>query len=423
MQSIDTGSPSAAAAGLLPGRYARALFAYAVLLIYDLRQAVLDRWQIHVRRLHKKVLHESVGKRVEATPGRFAVVALYPTNDSLPFALNLLEALSTAGFWILAISTRQLSATQLSEVQARVAHIIERANVGQDLGSYQYGVDWLRRHRQLDTADLLVLANDSMFYPKAITDELRKMLENPSEWQSLFENHEFHYHAQSFFLMFRSPVLKSDAFWTFWQRYKPYSARVHAIDKGELGLSQSLKKAGFVCEAAYSSSRFAAALTEKTLSLEQISEITPFGNQWDVSTRKVFSSAMELEASSASPAQPDDVVLDAHALSESLSNVPDDHRRKRIEEKLSKFWSFWLVHQFETANPTHSSALICNRLFIAPIKRDVCFRGVLGIHQTLRSATGFDPEELAAMNRDLRARSLGWRMSGTQRILFSKGRI
>ena len=216
-------------------------------------------------------------------------------------------------------------------------------------------------------------------------------------------------------------MIQSAAFWKFWRQYQPYSARVHAINKGELGLSQCLRRERFVCDPAYSSVRLAAALATEPLTLEEVSELTPFSDNWDVSTGKVFNSVIQLEHTpTESPVASTE--SEAPAWSSELSNISDD-TRERMEKQLSKYWAFWLAQQFEAANPTHSSALICNRLFIAPIKRDVCFRGVLGIHQLLRYASGFDSDELAAMHRDLRTRSLGWRMSGVQRILFSKGRL
>jgi hypothetical protein len=395
-----------------------------VVRAFDLRQGLIDRWQVYVRRLHKRVLRETQGERTEAAPGRLAIVALYPSDDSLPFTLNLLDALAVAGFWILVVSTRRLSTEQLAPMKARAHHIIERAPVGRDFGSYKMGLEWLERHRQLSSAETLVLANDSMFYPKAFAGELENMLQCPNDWQSLFENYEHHYHAQSFFLLFRAAVLRSDAFRDFWVRYIPYSARVHAIHRGEGWLTECLMHAGFVCEVAYSALRLRQALGDQPAPMLELAELAPAHEQWDVSARIMLESVIEFESGvplrSRSPELPAGAA-DVRPHGGQLASRPSA-RQQRTEAALSKLWATRIARQYEIRNPTHFGALFCNRLFTAPIKRDICYRGIFDINQVLRAARGFSDDELTAMHRDLRVRGLGWLGSMVLRILISRGR-
>jgi hypothetical protein len=406
----------------------------ATLVKFDIREWLTDRWQVRIRRSHKRVLRATPGTLTDARDGHFAIVAIYPSDDSLLFTINLLDSLSAAHFWVLVISTRQLGTGQLAKIRGRSHHVIERAAVGRDFGSYQMGLEWLERHKQLKrSGEVLILANDSMFYPKAFTVELLNMLRRQADWQSLFESYEPHYHAQSFFLLLRPPLLRSAVFWRFWAQYKPYSARLHCINRGEVSLSICLTRGGFVCEPAYSSVRLDEALREKPLPLLDLLDLVPTGDHWDVSAGVLFNSMMDVERSFpitetvgggetralAGASRAANVLLERRRADLPASWLP----RQRAEWLLWERWVARLIHRFEGSNPTHVGALLCNRLLAAPIKRDVCYRGTLDINQTVRMATGFDADEMAAMHRDLRSRGLGLQMSGPRRWLFGTGRI
>jgi Rhamnan synthesis protein F len=401
--------------------FSEKLFRHAIARAYDLYQAPIDRWQVHVRRRHKRVFRETAGERTEAAPGRLAIVAIYPSDDSLPFTLNLLDALTPADPWILVVSTRRLTAAQLAALTPRAHHIIERDNVGRDFGSYSFGIEWLERHRPLRSAELLILANDTMFYPKAFAAELQLMLQRPAAWQALFDSNEIVHHAQSFFLLFRGAVLRSELFWKFWRQYRPYSTRVHAVRQGEMELSKVLKTSGFGCEAAYSSVRVAQALAKDPIPLPEFSELVPSADHTDVSTREVLSSAIELELTAPVEPAPQYGLVAPATPQEELAGSAEP--RRRGEELLWELWSFRTVQEFEGSNPSHVGGLLCNRLFGAPIRRDICYRGLVDIHQILRCAIGFSEMEMAAMERDVRARGLGARVGGLSRMLFETGRI
>lgn len=400
------------------------LLCVPIVAVYDFEQFLLDFWQVHIRRRDRVVYREREGALPPARPGRVAIVAVCPSPDSLPFTRNLLRALSGAGFYVLVVSSRRLPEAIAAMLATDCHHLIERAPVGRDFGSYKLGLAWLeRKGTRLAAAEALILANDSLFYPKCFGAELERMLADPAEWQCLFENFEPHYHAQSFFLLFRRPVFTSAAFRGFWARYRPYSSRRYAIRHGEVVLSATLQKAEFIPKAAYSSTR----LVERLLAgnpgwdLAQLAERSPAAN-WETRRQEIFASAARAAAAAAllneqSGAAGAGLVpaasgpRNAPPPTETLANIERVH------------WAHRIGHSFENANPTHTGAIILHGLFGAPIKRDVCYRGTHDIFQVLRFASGFDEAEREAMDRDLRLRGLPVSMHGLRSILWLFGRI
>lgn len=363
---------------------------------FDALEYLRDFWDVRIQHRHRIVLRETPGA-LPTTPlrPRVAIVAVYPTEESLPFTTNLLRTLHTNGFFVLAISTRKLPEAMHASILADCHHLIERASIGRDFGSYKMGLNWLERKAPgLAGADTLVLANDSLFYPAAFREQFKKMLLHTADWQCLFENYEHHYHAQSFFLIFRKSVFLSPIFQEFWQNYKPYSSRRHSINYGEVKFSADLRTAGYNALAAFSSTKIVETLlsTDCPLNAVDFAELAPSTKDWSISRDRIFTSA-----------------ITAHA------NHPRDVEKSR--------WVYAIAHRCERSNPTHALALLANRLLSAPIKRDICYRGTYDICQVLNLAHGFTSPELKAMASDLNRRGLPISQSGLKSIFWRHGRI
>ncbi len=181
--------------------------------LYDLRLFVADFWAIHVRNEFTRLRSERAGVlRDTSNTGRVAVVAIHPTDDSIPFTQNLLVALTANGFYVLVVYNKPMSAALQAAIVPHCHHLIERFSVGRDFGAYKRGLIWLKEQGKLSDADVVVLANDSMFYPSCISETVSDMLSLSEDWVTLFENFQFRHHAQSFFLLFRRPVFE---FWRY----------------------------------------------------------------------------------------------------------------------------------------------------------------------------------------------------------------
>jgi hypothetical protein len=344
--------------------------------------AILQRKHLRARAHYRGKLD------IADKPSRVALIALLPSDESIPFTMNLAEALVANDFYVVAISNKVLPSHHRDALILRCHYLIERFPIGRDFGSYKFGLLWLRQHGDvLAKADTLLLANDSMFYPARTKALISKLINRDGEWLCLFENFEIHYHTQAFLQIFRREVFDSIAFKRFWDRYIPFSSRTHAIRRGEGELTRVLVKAGFFA--------------------------WPFYNALDLI--RGIRESLRTETVQARPV--------ANLLTELYEDSPRRRRRgfirsmqldkaiKRVEE---------LMHN---SNPTHSCGLIANVILGAPVKRDVCYRGAYDITLLMRSVKGFTPDEMSSMYVDLRKRGVPATIRGVRRLLYSRGRI
>jgi len=327
---------------------------------------------------------------------RAAIVGIYPNPHSLPFLCNLLDGLAANGFFALAITEDELPPALREPILARCHHLIERHPCGRDFGSYKVGWEWVRQCADLKNIEALAFVNDSMYYPRTIGDTIRDLLAQKGDWLCLFENFQTLYHAQSFFQIFRGPVFRSGTFIKFWQNYIPTSVRLRVITKGEVGLTRALRDAGFEPNAYYNSTRLRAdvlkALGNGALaaSLQDALNLT-FGFE----SRKFTGRP---------PVKKEDF----------LALLPADvaHKVSVLAEKY---------------NPTHAVGLLCNYLYQAPVKRDICYRDVLTMSDLVALAQGFSEEERERMFLDLRRKGVPADFAGLRKIprliLWRAGRI
>jgi hypothetical protein len=356
-------------------------------LLYDLRLFVADLAAIHFRGEFMRLRSERAGVlRGPSNIARVAVVAIHPTDDSIPFTQNLLAALTINNFYVLVVYNKPMSAAQQAAILPYCHYLIERFSVGRDFGAYKRGLIWLKENGKLSNANVLVLANDSMFYPSSLSETVAEMLSLSEDWVTLFENFQFHHHAQSFFLQFRRPVFESSCWWRFWDRYGPYSSRIHCIKKGEKGLSSALLKGGFFPHAIYNAVRVTTTLRSL------------------------------IDAENTRSGGITELLLRLHGNS---GTSPQRHNRNRlIEEAILNVGS--LMHRL---NPTHAAGIIINLSLIAPVKRDLCYRGTYDLTQVVSCVRGFTEKELQAMICDLRRTGFPAAMVGTRKALRAFGRI
>jgi hypothetical protein len=361
-----------------------------VCFLYDLNihlgelPAILQRRHLRARAQYRGRLEPA------ERPARVALLALLPSDESMPFTLNLIEALIANNFCIVAISNKTISPAHRDALLSRCHHLIERFPIGRDFGSFKFGLRWLRQNGEiLAKADALLLANDSMFYPACTQSLVSKLVNRDGQWLCLFENFEINYHTQAFFQIFRRDVFDSPAFRKFWDRYVPFSSRTHAIVRGEAGLTRALVKAGFFA--------------------------WPFFNAFDLVT--ATREAVRPDAAEAEPVG--DLIIELYGDEDALKMKRQDSLWTRSLEKAIKK----IEELMQSKNPTHSCGLLANVVLGAPVKRDVCYRGAYDMTLLLRSVKGFTPDEMSSMYVDLRKRGVPATIRGLRRLLFVRGRI
>jgi hypothetical protein len=359
---------------------------------YDLYEYARDT-VVLARRRDKLVFSERQGALLEGeNQKRAVVVAIHPSPASLPFLLNLLKGLRDADFFVLAISSKKLPSDMAAAVLSDCHYLIERFPVGRDFGSYKMGVHWIGARPSLKQIDTLALVNDSLYYPAAINSTIRELLERKGDWLCLFENYQSLYHAQSFFLIFRTNVIASNAFRRFWEKYRPFSSRLHSIVMGEVGLSRVLIKAGFTPVALFTSARIYRDVYARLTTGEIANHFRRI--LWAILDRKLTLS-----------------LSDKYTL---LVDFPSNAARA-------------MSILAESHSPPHWVGLLCNDLYLAPLKRDICYQGIQTMAEMVVLSQGFTPEEKEAMANDLRAKGTPASFTGLRRLplraLYATGRI
>lgn len=346
-----------------------------------------------------EITRQIAGHLPEARADKLALVASYPTAEGLFSLRNLCHGLVRNGYQVVLVSTRSLDEALQAQVQDLCHTYLERPNFGRDFGSYATGLHWLRAQGIFDGIARLVLANDSLFWSDCTGDEIARFEDLSSPWRCLFEKHEIGphpYHAQSYFQGFDPEVFGSAAFAEFWEGYVPRSERHHAIVKGEIGLTHTLLGAGFQAQPLYD---FHAVWSRI--------EAEAQAGFPDMALREVL--AWCLERPLRKPRQIDT----PYALGF------DPGHSAFVMTRLRQIVS----DGFFTQNPPHDLGILCNALFGAPIKRDLCARFGEAIGAVVSLSRGFDGPDRRALEKGLVQKGPQARFQGFDRYLLDKGRI
>ena len=399
-------------------RWMHAIFAFMVLHTYDSVFRLRDIWKVHF--LGKLKDYEvTIDNSDERGKGysKVAIVAIYPNENSAPFTANLIEALKKNGFFVVAVCSRKLNPTEREPFKNFVPLLIERYPVGRDFGSYKVGLQWLEKHRErFPSLHTVVIANDSMYYPARFSEHVSQLLAMDGDWKAIYESWGPVYHAQSYFEVFNQEVFDSDAFKSYWRKYRPYSTRRHAIKRGEIGLSKHLIKKGKFSPPTvlFSSASVYSAITTDLNQSEagSLSRTVEVGG-YDIAMPYSELSGLltQLSVGLLSNPQPLGSNHQKHKIVETLESLISSEIASRMSELL------------EEHNPTHILAMAANSTFEAPLKRDLCWRGSFTLGYLINNANGFSDQELRIMEKDIRKRGLPASVRGIGRILWASSRI
>jgi rhamnosyltransferase len=176
-------------------------------------------------------------------PSRLVVMATYdPDGGIAPHLRRHILAWHGQCQRLIVVSTSPLTAEARSWLQAN-AELLERENYGYDFYSYRAG---LAAAGDLAGYDEVVICNDTFVGPlRPYADIFAAMADVPVDFWGMTATERIEPHLQSFFVVFRSWVVASHAFTSFWQAMTPISDRRQVIRRYEVGLSRVLQEAGF----------------------------------------------------------------------------------------------------------------------------------------------------------------------------------
>ena len=346
--------------------------------------------RVHVP-FRKKII--KIVECASAQSSDYAVVAIHEPNGLSTFTRNLIDGLVDNKINIVLVSNCPLSTLDREQVTGKVFVLIERENLGRDFGAYQAGVRYLLSSGNLASCRKLLLLNDSAFYGKAISRQIREILSLDAPFVGLYETFQYHYHVNAFFLCFSHRVALSEAFKVFWENYKPYSTRYHCIFAGEVRLSKLLMDQNITPFIVYSTNVIRTAIlrlrSEDTATfITRLAACIP--ESWLEETGSDRSGQVKM-----------------HLHHKSLIPTTD------VESQLVAVY----IQNCERANQAHALGLCSNRLLGAPlIKKDLCYRGLWSIATLTQLVDGFTEDERAEMLAALRRRSVPQAFSGFRRL-------
>ncbi len=381
------------------------LFRKIILLTYDICVHLAEWPRIALLRL---IDYSDLVRKLEASgTERLALVAPHPSKH-LQFTIqHLIKGLLKNKYTVVVLIPDPAKAQWLKEAFPEV-HLERRKPQGRDFGAWKEvvlaitGSSILRR-----SINRLVLANDSIYYNKTTAEIIERLTKSEKQWSCLFENFDYHYHAQSFLLSFDNVAINHPVFRKFWQNYRPYSSRRHSINRGEALLSKRMSRVFGRPDCILNSTR----IMKEFRSIDTHAELR--------------SAMFRLWASPATRAHAGKT-LEASFTAFGFRTGKQGHRNEPTKEDQSferEMLAIDISKLPEAQNPTHSVGLLVNYLFMYPVKRDICLRSWHRISDVVTLLRGFSEHELSDIERDLRLTGLPDSYGGIRRILFEFGRI
>jgi len=181
---------------------------------------------------------------------RCAVFAGYNKSSVIaPYVITYLKGLNEiAPNCVVYIADSPLLPDEEKKLKNLVIHTEHKRHNEYDWGSYKRGFNWLKAHGYLQKIDELVFANDSTYAPLggSFKPMFTKMKARPDLdfWGDL-QNTPFSRHIQSYFMVFRSPVIRSKSFASFLNRVKHQPYQSFYITEYETKLTPFLENLGY----------------------------------------------------------------------------------------------------------------------------------------------------------------------------------
>ena len=181
-----------------------------------------------------------------STRRRVAVFASYSPDGILPpQVLPYLAGLLPLTDAIVVVFDNDLAPGEKEKLAPYAAHVITGRHGEYDFGSYKRGIAWARGAGLLETADDLILCNDSCYGPVgSFAPMFARMDARGLDFWGATDSQEYCYHIQSYFVVFGRSAFNSKAFNDFIASVTKQPNVQQVILKYELGFTQALQDAG-----------------------------------------------------------------------------------------------------------------------------------------------------------------------------------
>ena len=223
---------------------------YAWLVMRDL-PLVLSRQALAFN--HDEVCNPAAGRV-------FAIVVKYGRIGVGDDFLMLLQALRAHGVNAVVVHNGDIEDGALAALRPVCHRLLVRRNIGRDFGAYR-AVTLKLAEEQL-SVDRLIYLNDSVIYLRrpGLQTLISALARESRHVTAAFENHEISHHVGSYVFSVPGWLLLAPDYLAFWRAYRPFNIRPYAIHRGEVALSQMLKKLGLIFDVLYSADRLGLAM-------------------------------------------------------------------------------------------------------------------------------------------------------------------
>jgi lipopolysaccharide biosynthesis protein len=174
---------------------------------------------------------------------RLALFAHFDAEDQVKrYVVEHLARLKSVCGRIVFVSTSHLADRELDKVRPYVEAVLSKDNTGYDFGMWQHALE----RTDLGGVDEIVLTNSSVFGPIYPLGPIFRLMESDDcDFWGMTDNFEYRWHLQSYFLVFRRDVVRSEAFRTFFWSVLPYRSKGPVVLGYEVGLTSFLVDSGF----------------------------------------------------------------------------------------------------------------------------------------------------------------------------------
>ena len=184
---------------------------------------------------------------VAPCPKRYVVFAGYNAEGELaPYVKRYIKKLNEISDGVVYITDSPLSEKSQQEIAPYVIHGEYQRHGEYDWGSYKRGYEWLKANKKLENADELIFANDSCYAPlQSFHPMFKKMRHVGVDFWGNTQNQKFTRHLQSYFLVFRRPVINSKTFASFMENIQKQPDHSLYITEYEIKLTPLLENLGY----------------------------------------------------------------------------------------------------------------------------------------------------------------------------------
>ena len=204
------------------------------------------------RRSPRRLLHRWPEGEMALGPKVCLFVHWDGAGDVRDHVMHHVRSLAQAGLSIVFVTNSGfLTPAAMAALQEVCAGVLVRANVGYDFGAWREGFEVLQLPRP--NTEMVVMANDSVYGPICPIDELLAKIDfKQADFWGCTESWQTRYHLQSYLIAFSPKVVASEAWRKFWTTVRPTWSKAWLVRLYEIGLTQTLLKAGFTCRAIWS---------------------------------------------------------------------------------------------------------------------------------------------------------------------------